>query len=40
MLFSLRPIDALPLLNFNNSIIDFVENHKHLSLVILAQKIS
>ena len=30
MLFSLRPIDALPLLNFNNSIIDFVESHKHL----------
>ena len=32
MLFSLRPIDALPLLNFNNSIIDFVENHKHLGI--------
>ena len=32
MLFSLRPIDALPLLNFNNSIIDFVESHKHLGI--------
>ena len=32
MLFSLRPIDALPLLNFNNSIIDFVEIHKHLGI--------
>ena len=32
MLFSLRPIDALPLLNFNNSIIDFVESHKQLGI--------
>ena len=32
MLFSLRPIDALPLLNFNNSIIEFVESHKHLGI--------
>ena len=32
MLFSLRPIDVLPLLNFNNSIIDFLESHKHLGL--------
>ena len=32
MLFSLRPVDALPLLNFNNSIIDFVESHKHLGI--------
>ena len=31
-LFSLRPIDALPLLNLNNSIIDFVESHKHLGI--------
>ena len=29
MLFSLRPVDFLPSLNFNNTIINFVENHKH-----------
>ena len=32
ILFSLRPIDVLPLLNFNNSIIDFVESQKHLGI--------
>ena len=34
MLFSLRPVDVLPLLNFNNSIIDFVESHKHLGITL------
>ena len=32
MLFTLRPLDFLPLLNFNNTIIDFVESHKHLGI--------
>lgn len=30
MLFSPRPVDYLPSLNFNNTNINFVENHKHL----------
>ena len=30
MLFSLRPVDYLLSLNFNNTVINFVENHKHL----------
>ena len=30
MLFSLRPVDFLPSLNFNSTIINVVENHKHL----------
>ena len=34
MLFSLRPIDVLPLLNFNNNNIDFVESHKHLGITL------
>ena len=29
MLFSLRPVDYLLSLNFNNTVINFVENHKH-----------
>ena len=32
MLFSLRPVDYLPSLNFNNTDISFVENHKHLGI--------
>ena len=34
MLFSLRPIEHLPLLNFNNTAINFVENHKHLGVTL------
>ena len=30
MLFSLRPVDNLLSLNFNNTVINFEENHKHL----------
>ena len=30
MLFTLRPLDFLPLLDFNNTIINFIESHKHL----------
>ena len=32
MLFTLRPLDFLPLLNFNDTIINFVESHKHLGI--------
>ena len=32
MLFSLRPVDYLLSLNFNNTVINFVENHKHLGI--------
>ena len=32
MLFSLRLVGVLPLLNFNNSIIAFVKSHKHLGI--------
>ena len=32
MLFSLRHVDYLPSLNFNNTNINFVENHKHLGI--------
>ena len=34
MLFTLRPLDFLPLLNFNNTIINFVESHKHLGMTL------
>ena len=34
MLFTLRPLDFLPLLNFNNTIINFVESHKHLGITL------
>ena len=34
MLFSLRPVDFLPFLNFNNTIINFVENYKHLGVTV------
>ena len=34
MLFTLRPLDFLPILNFNDSIINFVESHKHLGLTL------
>ena len=32
MLLTLRSLDFLPLLNFNNTIINFVESHKHLDM--------
>ena len=34
MLFSFRPIEHFPLLNFNNTAINFVENHKHLGVTL------
>ena len=34
MLFTIRPLDFLPLLNFNNTIINFVETQKHLGITI------
>ena len=34
ILFTLRPLDFLPLLNFNNTIINFVESHKHLGITL------
>ena len=34
MLFTLRPLDFLPLLNINNTIINFVEYHKHLGMTL------
>ena len=34
MLFTLRPLDFLPILNFNDSIINFVESHKHLGITL------
>ena len=34
MLFTLRPLDFLPLLDFNNTIINFVESHKHLGITL------
>ena len=34
MLFTLRPLDYLPLLEFNNTIINFVESHKHLGITL------
>ena len=34
MFFSLRPLDCLPILNFNDSIINFVESHKHLGITL------
>ena len=34
MLFILRPLDFLPLLDFNNTIINFVESHKHLGMTL------
>ena len=33
ILFSLRPVDYLLSLNFNNTLINFVENHKHLGVI-------
>ena len=34
MLFTLRPLDFLPILNFNDSIIKFVESLKHLGITL------
>ena len=34
MLFTLRPLDFLPILNFNDSIINFVESHKHFGITL------
>ena len=34
MLFTLRLLDYLPLLDFNNTIINFVESHKHLGITL------
>ena len=34
MLFTLRPADYLPSLNFNNTIINFVESHKQLGITL------
>ena len=34
MLFTLRSLDFLPLLDFNDTIINFVESHKHLGITL------
>ena len=34
MLFTLRPLDFIPTFSFNNTLINFVENHKHLGLTL------
>ena len=34
MLFTLRPLDFIPTFSFNNILINFVENHKHLGLTL------
>ena len=34
MLFTLRPLDFIPILNFNDSIINFVQSHKHLGITL------
>ena len=34
MLLTLRPADYLPSLNFNNTVINFIESHKHLGITL------